>query len=1738
MSNDDLGDWEVVEEPVEAKQASPDLSDWEVVDHSPKETTPLGSDLNVNIPAPKLGDKLQELVNPKDPWFKPYQDSGLNINVTTPEGKAELERVRQSTDVIPSLFEAPKKIGSAVLETADALLQPARGVVAGLAARIDAADQPGLTPYQRVNEFLDPEIIRQARKQYEDMGLFNGIPIWNEILRLRFEAAPPIEFWDVLKDSQKADLEAAFKGMPIAEQYENGPRFAAQLATAISTDPLTYASLGANKSKLDYNAMKEFVLSGEDVTAEKFFKKNKLYKTSISDSLEEGVSKGAKSLLSLKVPFANEPFYEYNNIKVAAALDDIHAQMQATLGIRANLRNFSQYTGQPYADDLSLQKNLEAAQHSYQALNHKEQLKALGAYDGKVSRLADFMAEHGDENGLLLAEKVGIKATPEEIQKAQAVNQYYDKINKEGNAILRDAGGPDLDKAVFQAPPKRVQEQIIKNIKETTGLDVPRISVVGKDGKEIDLTFSSQYDYGRALKEEEKEARRIDSNIRSFNKQTQALGLAEVSSNKARNRLSTQAMDAIFAREGIEGAYRSDKANLVLDKFLEKAESARDIKFTNEISKNYGVTPGMEQSVIDAAARRVDVARSMGQIPRYEDIVVSKLIPEDFVKPNTGAFDKVKFDPEAPWAKELETKVFPRPVALKVDQALMPSHLSSGKIASTVEWWQRQWSKNVLTNGVRIGKQAVDNLSRITAINAIPETIREMGRAMKIVKPDWIDEIASKIPSISSESIWSLKDFKGPIKVSAKMITDPEVNNAYNAYLRTLYQSAKKNPKSFYDIQGLVEKTAKGIKYLAELPNENRVAHFVREFGNSADVLTRRAAFRKFMEQGYSTKDSVKMVNHYLMDFENTTQATKSLRYFNAFASFQVKNLESIPKLLATQPVLFKTFKPSDGYLVKAWNDTNGWKPEDYELFQKIFPYYKSNFIGPVLRGQKDIVNNAKWLPQEMDAWFKAGLRPEQVEKMGGMVMSFDVPNFVTAGAEMGDMRSALTSPMLTALQYAAGINPYTGERHTEDPVDNIRNALAAVNPYQFPKIYNKVILPLYNKVAPKAAEALRQGPYSASLEKVFKLEFGKSVTDKVKLDENTIRELTSMKSLGLARVDVHDKTYLFHQMALIKSLNHIFKGKDVGTLYEKIKQGDRYDVLRMVTDAGRIADEIKFNTKVYQDFRNRFEVMHRGLAPDEKQALEFEIQHDPYAQPEEPIEPADDEGEEHDWEEEPQSSMPQPQGRIPASGSRPPIRELDPMSQDYVDAVNDARKLNVTGHGEEILKAAHENVGKRLIPYLQREIGKKDLDVNDVLKFWQSKEKFPKHKPIQIKIQNDADGAYGYFDLPHYQKTKEPVIVLNKGILIGKDGNINETGLGLLRHEWEHLSDALHGRKMPEGGTKPFGTKNHFSRYQDEFEYAYPQQLEKKINMQKGEYTPSSPEEKKMLEDLVMNHQEQDRSPASFAKESEDLGAGMGGGASGSGLGLIGTIGGMAAMMSGKGGAQNAEAGSGSTFGNPDGNDIKRRYATMPPRQLGEQIDSKEKQDEILRRFGHEQVDLSKYDGSHTWSDLDRTYAAMSAKELKKYPPSVQRDCALGNKGYGSIEKVFEDHGNGIVDAALKFGGRWLIDSKGDPIGRVWSQNDDSEMSGYSSAKKLEEAGLLGSKYKIEAVFYDKIMNNGKVYPGDAIGKGTYNTADGFWKGTHRQAAKGGYNDEVSSIGGSMPFIKWTFKPIEGKKK
>lgn len=1060
------------------------------------------------------------------------------------------------------LWQLPKQTAEVVMYPIEATSNVGSGVVSGVMARAHGLMDDG------IEGFLNPEPIKEVREKAKDLNAFQ---------RVMLEIVPPLHLSEAIDETTKQDMLGFTEGLhPVLKPLigDDGIEIARDFFLDVAGDPLTYLEF------LPRSAPKSGLMT--------------------HGGLAEQAVAGERNLLAFKAPFAREPFYTVKAVGVLEAIDEFNATMQAKAGVGFRLRNFSQSSGAPTAEAARALKYLEQGEAFVQSRSFINDFEAIGGYDQPTVRLAAFMAEHGEDPGVMLAKKVGIKVDDIMFQRATNLLDKYEQINLEGNRIFKEATGIDLNERKRAPLTLDDKQKVIAEMKKR-GIDVPRIyiddGVVG-----YDLTFSenARYDFGRAAKEESIMAKKIDGAVEAFNSDAKASGFyTQPSSAKKRNPLSTEALNAIYRKAGIsEEFFNANKSNVVLSKYLEKVDAASNYKYINTLMDEYGVLPGQEFELIEKSKQNVAAARAAGKPARYEDLWLSKLRPNDFVTIHDRAFERI-----VPFVGK-EDKILLKAKSLRVPRNIAIDLESLGYNADkaiplkAMSWLQQQLSKNMLTSPFRVTKQYADNVSRLWSIGALPEFLEEFN---PFRKKDHIDVLAKMTPAIS-DTAWDMKDFAGKVSVNHKILNDKEVNFAYNAFLDTFAQMSKEGKqKEFLNLLGV--KALKGAKAVAEFPGDNKLANWLRHVGNSADNVARRAAFRKFINQGYSARDSVYLVNRYLMDFQSTTNAVKKMRYVSPFASFLMKNVETLPRLLAMKPIAGKMLDPEDGYFANAWNKWVGLDSEQVAMLNRVLPFNRSPLYMPVVKGVDQILDKQKDLRGYWSQWAKLGMDEKEAAKMNGAVLSFDVPNFISGAKDALDLHSSLNSPFLKAMQRAFGIDPISGKKLSDDNYDKMLGAISELNPGKFPKFYNNVAMPMFAALSPKIAQSLRDGPLGSEISKIFGIEFGENALKKMKIDEDTIRLMTQAKFAGLAKVDQVDTGYYHTQMSLIQTMNSIVaENGGPGSLAEAITQkGKRQDVIRVMGRLQNIADAIKENTKVYNSMRTLFK---RNLTPEEIEAF------------------------------------------------------------------------------------------------------------------------------------------------------------------------------------------------------------------------------------------------------------------------------------------------------------------------------------------------------------------------------------------------------------------------------------------------------------------------------------------------------------------------------------------------------
>lgn len=1184
-------------------------------------------------PAPQSVDEMQK------EFLRDHPDQAnliqAPVHVFTPEENAAMLKKQQDFDNL--LMEMPKAMG----KTVEGLISPAQlplAAVASAAARTNEVlgeiTKPGPTTFNDVAEaFLNPQMMKDFRKAggaperiqdilSNDMKDGSVVDLISDITK---EITPLGKYpSDVLSDDDRVLI-----GSLAPEGYENAAKAIVDLGINVAFDPLMYTSIASKVAPAARGAAKGLE---EALDVESMVKNYNVAKNArAAEGLGAEAEAGKRALFQFKLPGANVPIFSIEGKQIMQGLDEMGAVLESKVPVRplmqrSGMSGFDAAVPLFELDGALAQRKLDEAQSL---------IMASAPQDEKLIRYAANVAEHGVEAGNALSVAQGIKLTTDERIAANQLQRSWAAVNELGNKAIVDAGGRDLSAIVNKIPTADEQKKILQSMSKTYG-DIPAVIVQDGD-KMFDVTFSGgsfSYDFGRALKEEARNAKKLQDSVDGLNRATTGGGFSVTpDAAKARSELSTVVMNSLLEKQyGIKEAFNPNKTEVVLNSLQNKLEVARKLKLLNFTKENYGLAIGEVGDYIKGAQMRVANANANGVAASIEDLRIAKMTPDDFRPISSKVFNQIRpfqLGDETVLLKEQELQ-YPKAIADRIESRFFAP--SKNEFAQGMNWYMKQKSMNMLTSPFRLGKQSVDNFFKLKSLDVPWSDVIDELAISAGGKKDAISNLADKIPTVS-ETVFSLKDFQDKVKVSAKMLVDPEVNASVNSFYGTLYQASQQGKLDKVLYSNIANKVLSSPKAVVEMMNNNPISKSLRHIGNYSDTLTKRAYFRSLIKNGYSAEEATKMVGDHLMDFSSQTNMVKDLRYALPFASFQLKNLETLVPLLAMKPGVSNIMNPYNGSLKKAIEDYSGWSPQDYQFLQTAVPYYRNPILGPILRGQKTLLENKDKALDMLNQYVAWGLEGDAKKKLNsGLQLSLQLPTNLQAAIDLTDISKAdqtFSSPIIVAAGLGLlGYDMYKGESLPSkgtplEARDRLIETMKTLNPVDFPKVYNKIVMPVIEKAMPDFKARMKQGPISESLAKILKLELGGGALSGTKISDDALKTLTNMKLFGMGNLDKADFTYFMHQMQLMRSTL-----PQVQRLLKRaaLKEG-RNGTLRALGGIQTIIKEINQNAKIYQDYKDR--VSHLGGYMDEEssQMMGIEMEPDMGAEPNVSAQPTDSAG-------------------------------------------------------------------------------------------------------------------------------------------------------------------------------------------------------------------------------------------------------------------------------------------------------------------------------------------------------------------------------------------------------------------------------------------------------------------------------------------------------------------------------
>ncbi len=1194
------------------------------------------------------------------------------------------------------------------------------------------------------DDFINPEILRRARraegfpatfdeayKKAREGGVIDTTHfLFNEVFPLSQGMSSNISdpIWNEAADSVAETL-----GMRGAE---DDLKAIMKFSTDVVSDPTMWFSFMQKiPQKTAAAASAKEALQGVE---QEFLKKAKQGK-----GFGPEIQRGERAALALDIPFLKKvPIIKGQKAgEFIDAVDTSLRSLDRSL-VRTN-------TGLGF-DDLDYAYEARNAANSFAIQEARDTIMKQAGYNNiNVNKLASYMAESGsDDVGIALAKKRGVRVNPDDVEDAKQLAASYRKVLDEATRVVEKETGFQVKQIGLPSP--EVQDKVIKKAKSQFG-EIPIGLVELEDGRTVDVTFSNSYDFGRRFSEMSEAAKGIKVAENELANAAKGTGFAaRPDALKQRNPLSTFMLEELYAKKyGIkpEEVYSWNKPSIVADTYENLVDFASDFKLLKETKDTYGVAKADIESYIQAAKDRASMAKLMGMPPSKEDLLVAKMSPKDFVPIDNRVFDKMRMIVGDDVSVVIPQKLYyPKEIADRVNMRFFKADKNA--VAQSASWLMNLWSRNALTSATRIGKQSFENISKSFQMGVTPSTfIEESAQAVRRSLGKDVDattKLMDSLPSIN-ENLFTDVTPKGRVPFNPKLMDDEVIAGPYKQTLRTFHDLAKTNGKKMLS-----------PKWWAEyIGADNPISTFIRKTGSASDTYARRAHFRQMIKDGYSPGQAMQLTNQRYMDFSRRTPVVeKGLRTVSPFSSFLLKNLEALPSLIAKRPGTTNIINPWDGHLARAFEDWSGWSPEASEGAQKLIPFYQDEILGPVLKGSQAIIDDRSWVKNFMNEWSSKWL-PEGGKQglEAGYLFSLKLPSAMSAVAGI-DPSSSFTSPFVaSAMLGFLGYDPVREKMiatsgTTLEGLDRISLALRELNPVDHPKFMNLVVAPWVKENLPKIREAFNS-PVGNVAQKIIGLKFPQEANklEQAKVDDLTVKTLTSLKFFGLGRVDKADYTYMMRQLALMGKLESQLK-----LLNNPQMVTNKQEVARIVGGARELGKQIRANTLIYKDYRT----LANGVRLDPEtqavisQSLEMDEETDGLDVQEEEFE------ELPDLDEEAEEELPEiGGGREPQSEKRrTPKEDMDyvlswPLewAQQY-DAKTYDRMVR-----EEVARRANEVFGEDirrepdLIPIIQDRLQRK-LNPENIRRTLQGpQERRDKEQGIQRDLASEEE--FEIIDLP-----------------------------------------------------------------------------------------------------------------------------------------------------------------------------------------------------------------------------------------------------------------------------------------------------------------------------------------------------------------------------------------------------
>lgn len=998
------------------------------------------------------------------------------------------------------------------------------------------------------------------------------------------------------------------------------------LVADILTDPLTYVTLGASTSKhikklkaseeVFQKQLSEAVAKGEstaDILIDRLKKD-----IPAARPFSQQIADGDKAMVSMKIPFTS-PDKSVVLVKgeTAAKLWENAMQSDIIKQAKRAVPWLQMETGNLRVDDAFTKHTMWDAATKMKVAELSAQIPQ---YEDNIKNIVNAIEQYGPEKAKGYLEKVAkVKVNDNEFEAAQGLYNQLKEIHD--SAAELNGVGKLNGKDVFKPANLDDRIDLISELKN---------KIPGFKDEWIPYAFREQYGLPRTLTKDAKFAEQARLNRTSDWTNTMSGGgkfKMTANAEKESSKFSTFVQDLLKGKEtGLVTSFETDPIKRTLDSVKDMYMTEGNKRFVEEILDH-----GWTQKQVDKFKQlRRDGEKIPRELQGLLNVDVNSLKPID-----EYPFEKLKsfvaVDPEVKAARravkegtadvEEAVDVLANPkaykaritrddflttpeIALGIENRFGPSQTNKGLMSAVgIKWYNDQWRRTVLTNPLRLPREAVENMAAYGMARgnpkylvSAPADIFKFSMDPKKNKADWFTTAFFNSPYAEHIGNFDAEVWKKPM--SMEQVVNHQVNNV--PFMQTLHDTAKSGQReAFGDLLNITEKELRGSKFKlldpriwVEKLTDNPWARNVRNFvGGTASNSAKLALAKTYhYDHGLSFYEAMAKADKAMVSFIDVNKSVKAARDISPFISYNLRNIQRLPILMAASPAGVDFYNK----VKQAVSNYNGWTPEDNVVFANLIngATAPDPIIGSLLRGTESMKKDPEFVSDYIGTLGRKILGDDKYDKMmkEKQFVSWYLPDPYRSSINFANPEKAIENfgPALKAGIALLGIDPFTGKQLPYAQTDlameeKFNKAIDEANPLQY-----HAITRLYQTLARARATAFKenlvnQGKDPAVVDSEYKAIYGDNWVAEKNKDKKALGAAVSWATLGLGTLTNLDFQFTIKQMSLAKEQKTLqsdfmkkkYAGKDTPGEMEKVKKAIK-DVRK----------EIHFNSDLMEGFR------------------------------------------------------------------------------------------------------------------------------------------------------------------------------------------------------------------------------------------------------------------------------------------------------------------------------------------------------------------------------------------------------------------------------------------------------------------------------------------------------------------------------------------------------------------------